>query len=595
MRLSGPRSSRLLLCCLLLGGVASGCAPSWTPQGGTPATEFNIPLQAKLAFERARLSEKSGDNYGARMNYDMAAASGHPKVLLFEARYYLRGPDNRDPLKARAALEQAVLVESPWKGDAQFLLGKMLVRGDDGVEVEADRGEALLQAAADAGVAPAAAELARTLERSGSDDSARIDALWAVAAEGGDENAIVRSAERQIAQGKTRAEISDLATQAMMSLNERAEEGDVNAMRSLAKIYGEGTLAPADKELSLAWLERAVNAGDAQSATRLARALRDSGRTEERIDLLTQAAEAGDPLGAGRLATIYLEGNGVPKDIAQAEKWAAVAIEGGDTLTMARFGRAYVEGQGVAKDVPRGLQLLEQADAEGSTLASAYLARIYLRAEDVRPDPKKAALYADKAVAADYAWIKAAYGRALLDGKNVRRDRKRGIELLREAAGAGDGLASTELGVAYLQGNGVPRNVGEAIPLLRAGAESGNASAMNWLARTLLDEKSPHYDQAGGIQMLQQAADAGHPAAQAELGERRLTGDGVAADPAAGLAMLTAAADGGNSGAMMALGRAYLEGTGVAADPARARAWLTKAKAAGRGDADKLIAQLPAA
>jgi TPR repeat protein len=59
--------------------------------------------------------------------------------------------------------------------------------------------------------------------------------------------------------------------------------------------------------------------------------------------------------------------------------------------------------------------------------------------------------------------------------------------------------------------------------------------------------------------------------------------------------MLTAAADGGNSGAMMALGRAYLEGTGVAADPARARAWLTKAKAAGRGDADKLIAQLPAA
>ena len=67
MRLSGPRLSRLLLC-LLLGGAASGCAPSWTPQSGTPATEFNLPLQTQAAFERARLAEKSGDSYGTAMS-----------------------------------------------------------------------------------------------------------------------------------------------------------------------------------------------------------------------------------------------------------------------------------------------------------------------------------------------------------------------------------------------------------------------------------------------------------------------------------------------------------------------------------------------
>lgn len=557
MKPSGLVVSRALLLGVLL-GTAAACAPTWTPESGTAATSFNVPPDAQRAFERARLSEKSGDRYGAELNYDEAARSGHPMILLFEARYYLRGPDNRNPAKAKAALEQAVLVPSEWQGDAQFLLGKMLVRGDDGVPTEPERGEELLEKAAEAGVAPAAAELARTLERRGSDDTARIDALWAAAAEAGDEQAVVRTAERQIAAGKTRAEIPDVVSRAMASLNARAEAGDVNAMRSLSKIYAQGTLAPQDKALSILWLERAVEAGDAGAATALARAMRGTGRIEERVDLLTAAAEAGDAVAAGRLAKIYLEGDGVPANAREAERWAAPAIEGGDTVTMARFGRAYVEGRGLDQDVPRGLQMLEEAQAQGDTLASAYLARIYLRAEDVPPDPKKATRYAEEAVAADYVFIKTAYGRALLDGKNVPQDRARAITLLREAAEAGDGLANAELGAAYLEGKGVPKDVNAAVPLLEAGAAAGNASAMNALARVLLDSESPYHDEAAGIALLRQAAEAGH------------------------------------SSAMLALGRAYMDGQGVAKDPAQARAWLEKAKAAGRGDADRLIAQLPA-
>lgn len=594
MKSSGPALSRVLLCCALL-ATAAGCAPTWTPQSGLPATSFNVPADAKGAFERARLSEKSGDRYGAELNYGQAAQSGHPMILLFEARYYLRGPDHRDPAKAKIALEQAVLVPSEWRADSQYLLGKMLVRGDDGVVPEPERGEQLLEESAAAGNVPAAAELARTLERNDSPDSARIDALWAAAAAGGDAQAIVRTAERQLAAGKTREEIPDIVTKAMASLQERAAGGDVNAMRSLAKIYAEGSLAPADRAQSLRWLEQAAKAGDTQAATRLARAIRGTGRTEERFSLLTSAAEAGDPQAAGRLAKAYLEGDGVKPDMAEAQRWAARAIEGGDLGTMARFGRAYVEGQGLDQDVPRGLQMLEEAQAQGNVLASAYLARIYLRGEDVPADPAKATRYAEEAVAAGDVGIKAAYGRALLEGKGVPADRKRGIKLLREAADEGDGLASTQLGIAYLEGTGVAKDVAAAIPLLEVGAASGNASAMNWLARVLLDPDSGFADEAAGIVMLEQAAAAGHPSAKADLGRRLLAGEGVAKDPKAAIAMLHSAAEAGHSSAMIALGRAYMEGDGVAKDPVLAREWLTRAKAAGRGDAERLLAQLPAA
>ncbi|HEX2529213.1 MAG TPA: hypothetical protein VHL31_23310 [Geminicoccus sp.] len=575
-------------------GLTSACGTTWTPESGKTATAFNVPPAASRAFERARRAEKSGDRYGATMNYDEAAQSGHPMVLLFEARYYLRGPDNRDPVKAKAALERAVLVPSEWQADSAYLLGKMLVRGD-GVPVEMERGQQLLQMAADGGAAGAAAELARTLERNGSTDTARIDALWAEAAEVGDEQAMVRVAERELAKGKTREQIPEASSRAMASLQARAADGDVNAMRSLARIYRDGSLAPADEEQALYWLEQAAEAGDTQSATRLAAVTRGTGRDAERLRWLTTAAEAGDPRAAGGLAAAYLNGEGVTADPQKAQAWAARAIEGGDTAAMAVFGRAYVEGRGVPKDVPRGLQMLEEAAAKGDPRGAANLARLYLRAEDVPADPEKAAAYAEAALAAaDDVSVKTAYGRALLEGETVPADAARGIELLTEAAAAGDPLASTQLGIAYLDGNGVSKDVGAAVPLLQAGADAGNASAMNRLAQVLMSGDSTYGHMPSGIAMLEAAAEARHPSAQADLGRRLLTGNGVTADPEAGVEMLMEAADAGHPSAMITLGRAYLEGTGVPQDLTLAREWLTRAKAAGRDDADRLLARLPA-
>jgi len=550
---------RLLAVGLLL-GTAAACAPSWTPESGLPATDYNVPADAQRAFERARFAEKFGDRYGATANYELAAASGHPKVLLFEARYYLRGPEGRDPARAKVALERAVLVESEWQGDAQYLLGKMLVRGDDGVPPEPERGMPLLEAAAAAGAPGSAAELARTLERSGSTDQARIDELWAQAAAAGDEQGIVRHAERLVASGDGGPATAAAVAAAMTALNEHADSGDVNAMRQLAQVYERGTLAPADPEQARRWLARAAEAGDASSATRLARLTRESGGSEDEwLNLLRRAADAGDPRAAGGLARAYLDGDGVERDPEQAEAWAAKAIAGGDTGTMAVFGRAYAEGRGLPRDVPRGLALLEEAAAANEVRAYAYLARLYLRAEDVPPDQAKAIRYAEEAVAAGDVATKGNYGRALLEGKVVPADPQRGIALLKEAAAEGDALASTQLGIAYLEGTGVPVDTGQAVPLLEVGAASGNASAMYRLAQVLLDPGSGQHDGAAGLAMLEQAAAAGH------------------------------------SSAMFTLGRAYLEGNGVAKDPGLARQWLPRAEAAGRGDADGLRGQIPEA
>ena len=470
-----------------------------------------VPPAGQRAFERARFSEKAGDHTGAAMNYDEAAETGHPMVLLAEARFYLRGPEGRDPAKAKEALERAILVPSEWQGDAQFLLGKMLVRGD-GVPVELERGQQLLQLATENGTLGAPAELARSLERNGSTDTARIDALWMTAADRGDEQAIVRVAERALASGKKREELPEVTSRAMTALIQRAEEGDANAMRSLAKIYSEGTLAPQDKELAVAWLERAANAGDAQSATRLATVTRGTGRDEERISWLTKGAEAGDPRAAGGLAQAYLDGEGVQADPQKAEK--GVGSSRHRRRRQCDHGSlrpGLCRGQGRSKGRPARTEdagdfscTRRQPGCSRTSRVSIFVVRT------CRPSGARG-YYAEAALQAGDELIKTPYGRALLEGKAVPADPKRGIELLSEAAAQGDPLASTQLGIAYLDGNGVGKDLDKAVPLLRVGAEAGNASAMNRLAQVMLSGDPTYGHEASGIAMLEKAAEAGHP------------------------------------------------------------------------------------
>lgn len=76
----------------------------------------------------------------------------------------------------------------------------------------------------------------------------------------------------------------------------------------------------------------------------------DSPGNAETLKQLRQAAELGIPGARYGLGMMYLQGNGVPQDYAEAEKWLRQAAEQGHNSAQCIIGAIYGEGKGVAQN-----------------------------------------------------------------------------------------------------------------------------------------------------------------------------------------------------------------------------------------------------
>lgn len=86
-----------------------------------------------------------------------------------------------------------------------------------------------------------------------------------------------------------------------------------------------------------------------------------------------KAAELGSAKGQNGLATLYLSGQGVPKDIDKAVKWFAKAAAQGDPQALNNLATLYFNGEGVTQDRPKAISLLRQAAAQGNAEAANNL------------------------------------------------------------------------------------------------------------------------------------------------------------------------------------------------------------------------------
>lgn len=95
-------------------------------------------------------------------------------------------------------------------------------------------------------------------------------------------------------------------------------------------------------------------------------ALRDAGKLKEGYLLMRQSAEHGNKNAMAILGSIYLLGEGVKENGAEAVRWLEKSIEFGNEDSKSLLGMALVTGKaGVKQDMERGRQLLEHAAAQG--------------------------------------------------------------------------------------------------------------------------------------------------------------------------------------------------------------------------------------
>ncbi len=209
-------------------------------------------------------------------------------------------------------------------------------------------------------------------------------------------------------------------------------------------------------------------------------------------------AEKGDAKAQTLLGISYLDGDGVPKDDAEAVKWYRKAADQGYAPAQLNLGFMYENGEGVVKDEVEAVKWYRRAADQGYALAQFNLGVMYAK------------------------------------GQGVVKDEAEAVKWYRKAAEQGDASAQFNLGVMYANGQGVVKDEVEAVKWYRKAADQGYANAQSNLGNMYADGRGVPKDEAEAVKWYRKAADQGVANAQLNLGFMYDKGNGVVKDEVEG-------------------------------------------------------------
>ena len=177
-------------------------------------------------------------------------------------------------------------------------------------------------------------------------------------------------------------------------------------------------------------------------------------QAESPLEMALIGAEQGNPAAQNYLGSLYLSGEGVPRDVRMAERLFLLAAE--------------------------------------KNLAGAEFNLGVLYAEGERANPAEAARWFRRAAEQGLAPAQYALGWMLEEGGGIRRNPAEALQWYRRAAEQGGRDAQFRLGVNYYQGNGAPRDEVEALAWFALAARAGDedAAANQAVLENQLDAKA---------------------------------------------------------------------------------------------------------
>lgn len=129
---------------------------------------------------------------------------------------------------------------------------------------------------------------------------------------------------------------------------------------------------------------------------------------EEKFKALMENAKAGDPVAQNGLGVMYYTGEAVSKtpsgqvldnDPELAAGWFFRAAEQGYADAQFNLGLLYINGEGVPQDIAHAVELFQKAAEQGHVDAQNNLGAMYFTGEGVTRDEKKAIEWFEKAAA----------------------------------------------------------------------------------------------------------------------------------------------------------------------------------------------------
>ncbi len=110
-------------------------------------------------------------------------------------------------------------------------------------------------------------------------------------------------------------------------------------------------------------------------------------------------AEHGHVKAQHNIGSMYLRGEGVPKNYAEAEKWTRKAAEQGRAIARTNLGWMYHSGRGVPRDYAEAVMWYRMAAEQNEAQAQTNLGLMYARGESVPQDFVRAHMWISLAAA----------------------------------------------------------------------------------------------------------------------------------------------------------------------------------------------------
>ena len=176
-------------------------------------------------------------------------------------------------------------------------------------------------------------------------------------------------------------EYSSLAERddAVESMRELAENGDIHAQYFMGELYRDGPLLPPDWVMARYWFDKAAKQGYVAAQYALGKLyLSDDASVHDSelgIQWLEHAAYNGNHDASYRLGKEYMRGEAVRKDTRKAMDHIYTSAQAGNPHAQYLLGKLLLQGKMVERDKEEGIQWLSQAAEQGHSYAQCLLER----------------------------------------------------------------------------------------------------------------------------------------------------------------------------------------------------------------------------
>ena len=166
-------------------------------------------------------------------------------------------------------------------------------------------------------------------------------------------------------------EYSSLAERddAVESMRELAENGDIHAQYFMGELYRDGPLLPPDWVMARYWFDKAAKQGYVAAQYALGKLyLSDDASVHDPelgIQWLEYAAYNGNHDASYRLGKEYLKGESVRRDTRKAMDHIYTSAQAGNLHAQYLLGKLLLQGKAVERDKEAGIQWLSQAAEQG--------------------------------------------------------------------------------------------------------------------------------------------------------------------------------------------------------------------------------------